>query len=64
MVVGGNRGGGSVSSSTDTERSAGPAIFHWLPPVVIGLGLVLGVVLWAKWGFVIAFEAVRTFCFG
>lgn len=51
-----------MTPSTDTERSA--RTFHWLPPVLIGAGLVLGVALWARWGFVIAFEAIRSYCFG
>jgi hypothetical protein len=62
MVAVANRGSGGMTSSTDTERSA--RTFHWLPPVLIGAGLMLGVVLWAKWGFVIAFEAIRSYCFG
>lgn len=36
----------------------------WLPLAVLGLGLALGVVLWTKWGFLIAFDALMTFCFG
>jgi hypothetical protein len=34
-----------------------------LPVALLGAGLFLGVVLWAKWGFAIAFEAIRTYCF-
>jgi hypothetical protein len=34
-----------------------------LPVALIGGGLILGVALWAKWGFAIAFEAIRTYCF-
>jgi hypothetical protein len=30
---------------------------------VLGVGLVLGLALWSKWGFAIAFEAVRAYCF-
>ena len=30
---------------------------------LLGAGLILGVALWAKWGFAIAFEAIRTYCF-
>ena len=37
--------------------------FTWLPVVVLGVGLLLGVALWAKWGFAIAFEAIRAYCF-
>jgi len=36
----------------------------WLPLAVLGLGLALGAVLWAKWGFLIAFDALMSFCFG
>ena len=39
------------------------ATFGWLPVAVLGVGLLLGVALWAKWGFAIAFEAIRTYCF-
>ena len=35
----------------------------WLPLAVIGAGLAAGLVLWAKWGFLIAFETVRSYCF-
>ena len=27
------------------------------------IGLIIGVALWARWGFAIAFEAIRTYCF-
>jgi hypothetical protein len=37
--------------------------FGWLPLLVIGAGLALGLVLWGKWGFLIAFEAIRAYCF-
>ena len=35
----------------------------WLPLLVIGAGLAAGLVLWAKWGFLIAFETIRSYCF-
>jgi hypothetical protein len=35
----------------------------WLPPAVLGVGLVLGLVLWAKWGLAVAFETIRAYCF-
>jgi hypothetical protein len=35
----------------------------WLPAALLGAGLLLGIALWAKWGFAIAFEAIRTYCF-
>ena len=34
-----------------------------LPAALLGAGLLLGVALWAKWGWAIAFEAIRTYCF-
>jgi hypothetical protein len=37
--------------------------FAWVPLAVLGAGVLLGVGLWAKWGFAIAFEAIRTYCF-
>jgi hypothetical protein len=36
--------------------------FAWVPLLVIGAGLAFGLVLWAKWGFLIAFETVRAYC--
>ena len=35
----------------------------WVPLLVIGVGLAFGVGLWARWGFLIAFETVRAYCF-
>jgi hypothetical protein len=35
----------------------------WLPATLLGAGVLLGIALWAKWGLVIAFEAIRTYCF-
>jgi hypothetical protein len=40
----------------DPERPGAP---FWLPALV----LAAGVVLWAEWGFAVAFEAIRTYCF-
>jgi hypothetical protein len=34
-----------------------------LPALVLAAGLAAGVVLWAEWGFAVAFEAIRTYCF-
>jgi hypothetical protein len=34
-----------------------------VPIALLGAGLIIGVALWAKWGFAIAFEAVRAYCF-
>jgi carbon starvation protein CstA len=36
--------------------------FAWLPLLVIGADPAFGPVLWAKWGFLIAFETVRAGC--
>jgi hypothetical protein len=52
----------SVSSAAAGRRQR-PATFAWLPIVLLGAGALLGVALWAKWGFAIAFEAIRTYCF-
>jgi hypothetical protein len=54
------------SSASD----AGRASVWRRRPVEIGAALLLavgavgGLVLWAKWGFLIAFDAVVTYCFG
>ena len=46
------------------ERERGrSSLLGWLPLAVIGAGLALGLVLWAKWGFLIAFETLRSYCF-
>jgi hypothetical protein len=34
-----------------------------VPAALLGAGLLLGIALWAKWGFAIAFDAIRTYCF-
>jgi hypothetical protein len=55
----------STSSAPDTESrqlQRRPA-FAWLPAALLGAGIVLGLVLWSKWGFAIAFEAIRAYCF-
>jgi hypothetical protein len=55
------------SASADTATAGTQrqrlATFGWLPAAVLGVGLLLGVALWAKWGFAIAFEAIRAYCF-
>jgi hypothetical protein len=40
-----------------------PAAYAWAPLALLGAGVLLGVGLWAKWGFAIAFEAIRAYCF-
>lgn len=51
------------ATGNDSGRT-GHAAFGWLPVVLLGAGLLLGVGLWAKWGVLIAFEAIRSYCFG
>jgi hypothetical protein len=51
------------SASARDRRRQPPASATWLPVALLGAGLILGVALWAKWGFAIAFEAIRTYCF-
>jgi hypothetical protein len=51
------------AGSVRDRRGQRPAAATWLPVALVGAGLILGVALWAKWGFAIAFEAIRTYCF-
>jgi hypothetical protein len=53
----------SAASATDGGRRRRPATSAWLPAALLGAGLLLGIALWAKWGFAIAFDAIRTYCF-
>jgi hypothetical protein len=39
------------------------AALAWVPAALLGAGIFLGLVLWSKWGFAIAFEAIRAYCF-
>jgi hypothetical protein len=50
------------AASSEARPERGSAWLGWLPLLVIGAGLAFGVVLWAKWGFLVAFEAVRAYC--
>jgi hypothetical protein len=52
----------STSAETRDPRPGRPT-FGWLPLALIGAGALLGLALWAKWGFAIAFDAIRTYCF-
>jgi hypothetical protein len=52
-----------AAGARDDGRPRRPATFAWVPAALLGAGLLLGVALWAKWGFAIAFEAIRTYCF-
>jgi hypothetical protein len=60
--------GSAVQRSSTSD--AGHAGFWRRHPVETGAALLLaagavgGVVLWAKWGFLVAFDAVVTYCFG
>ena len=45
------------------EGRTRPSALFWLPALVLAAGLMLGLLLWGKWGFAIAFEAIRTYCF-
>ena len=56
------------SQAAAAPEPAAPArgrlgLLGWLPLLVIGAGLAAGLVLWAKWGFLIAFETIRSYCF-
>jgi hypothetical protein len=53
----------STSAETRSPRPRRAAAFGWRPIALIGAGLVLGVALWAKWGFAVAFDAIRSYCF-
>jgi hypothetical protein len=55
--------GGSTSASSPAAGRPRPSSLTWLPAALLGVGLVLGLALWSKWGFAIAFEAVRAYCF-
>jgi hypothetical protein len=53
------------SNSAETREAwrKSSAAFGWLPATLIGAGGLLGLALWAKWGFAVAFDAIRTYCF-
>jgi hypothetical protein len=53
----------STSAAATEGQRRRTATSTWLPAALLGAGLLLGVALWAKWGFAIAFEAIRTYCF-
>lgn len=58
-----SRRSASAASATDGTRWQRLATFGWLPVALLGAGIFLGLVLWSKWGFAIAFEAIRAYCF-
>lgn len=51
------------TTALDERRRRRSVALAWWPLAVLGAGVLLGVALWAKWGFAIAFEAIRTYCF-
>ena len=53
----------STSAGVHDRPRERPAAYAWLPAALLGAGLLLGVALWAEWGFAIAFDAIRTYCF-
>jgi hypothetical protein len=53
----------SISAGSPAAGRPRPGVLAWLPAALLGAGLVLGLVLWSKWGFAIAFEAIRAYCF-
>ena len=53
----------AAGAHDEGRRKRRPAASAWLPAALLGAGLLLGIALWAKWGFAIAFEAIRTYCF-
>ncbi|HEX6114094.1 MAG TPA: hypothetical protein VFZ10_17475 [Geminicoccaceae bacterium] len=60
MPVGQSTSASPATEGRQRQRATAPA---WLPAALLGVGLVLGLVLWSKWGFAIAFEAIRAYCF-
>ncbi len=52
-----------AAASEPAPARGGSSPLVWLPLLVIGAGLVLGLGLWARWGFLVAFEALRAYCF-
>ena len=53
----------SNSAPASERRRERPFAHAVLPAALLGAGLLLGVALWAKWGFAVAFDAIRTYCF-
>jgi hypothetical protein len=51
------------SASTDTPNVRRRLVLAWGAPALLGAGVLLGLALWAEWGFAIAFEAIRAYCF-
>jgi len=53
----------SAAPGTGSRQRQRVPAFAWLPAALLGAGILLGLVLWSKWGFAIAFEAIRAYCF-
>jgi hypothetical protein len=53
----------SNSAPARDRRREYPSAYAWVPAALLGAGLLLGVALWARWGFAIAFDAIRAYCF-
>lgn len=54
--------------ATENPIEGGPRGWHLSPVDVVVLavlvaGLSIGVALWSKWGFLVAFEALKRYCF-
>ncbi|MGH6945263.1 MAG: hypothetical protein ACREH6_13715 [Geminicoccaceae bacterium] len=45
------------------EGTAGGMGWHLGAVLILGAGALAGIVLWSRWGFLVALEAVRGFCF-
>jgi len=54
---------GPEAPTRPRDRGAPRPAFAWVPAALLGAGLALGLVLWSQWGFAIAFEAIRVYCF-
>ena len=55
-----------IAAQLPEARDISRVAFHqiaYLSNKLLGAGLLLGVALWAKWGFAIAFDAIRAYCF-
>jgi hypothetical protein len=52
----------SSDAPTQDRRRQRPAAYAWVPLALLGVGVLIGLALWAKWGFAIAFEAIRVYC--
>lgn len=45
------------------EEPPGHMGWHLCAALILAAGTLAGVVLWSRWGFLVALEAVRGFCF-